>query len=244
MKTGLKFITVGIFFFLAVSSLIYITMVTEGGPIKQENIYMKVYFTSAEGVKIGNKVTLQGVPFGYVSKINLVEINSTGAILKKDEKGAIATKVELTLILNKEIPLYPNYEITVKNESLLSGRVIAINPGFPEEKENQIVGVQKQVDLPINGKTLKDPLETLAELIAENRGDIRQIVSNVKEITQKTNEGKGTLGKLVNSNTLHDNVNSTVGDIQIMVNDLREGLEDTREQAPVTSFIRAALSAF
>ena len=84
----------------------------------------------------------------------------------------------------------------------------------------------------------------MAELIAENRGDIREIIVNIKEITQKTNEGKGTLGKLLNSNELHDNVNSTVGDVQIMINDLKEGLEDTREQAPVSSFIRAALSAF
>ena len=96
----------------------------------------------------------------------------------------------------------------------------------------------------MKGKTNEDPLVSLSELIAENRSDIRKTISNVADISGKINSGKGTLGRLINQDDIHSNVNTTLTDAQIVLRELREGLEDTREQAPVTSFIRSALSAF
>ena len=58
-----------------------------------------------------------------------------------------------------------------------------------------------------------------------------------ESITEKIDTGQGTLGKLINENRVHD---STDG----LIKELRDAIEDTREQAPVTSFIRAALTAF
>ena len=155
------------------------------------------------------------------------------------------------------IKMYENYEIKIKNESLLSGRVISIDPGTSLEKDpktNEILPNAKktrEVNLAspsgasrLTGKTNDDPLVSLSELIAENRSDIRKTIANIADITVKINSGKGTLGRLINQDDIHSNVNTTLTDAQIVLRELREGLEDTREQAPVTSFIRAALSAF
>ena len=89
MKTAFKFISVGLLFFAGLGSLIYITVLTKGNHFKKEAITMKVYFNSAEGAKIGNKVTLQGVPLGYVSRINLVDIDKEGNILPRGKSGGI-----------------------------------------------------------------------------------------------------------------------------------------------------------
>jgi phospholipid/cholesterol/gamma-HCH transport system substrate-binding protein len=66
---------------------------------------------------------------------------------------------------------------------------------------------------------------------------VYQTISNIKSITQKIDEGKGTLGKLINDNRVHENTDG-------LIKELRDAIEDTREQAPITSFIRAALTAF
>lgn len=250
------YILVGILFFGALAVVGYFTIITEGGPLKEESYSLKIYFRNAEGIKIGNKVTIQGVANGYVSKVALVQIDEEGKILKGNQEG-VGTMVEVTISLPSPIKLYENYTIKIKNESLLSGRVIAIDPGTAYERDPKtgkiIPGAKKREPIDfqtlsrntmIKGKTTEDPLVTLSELIAENRTDIRKTVSNISEITEKINNGNGTLGKLINDDEVHKNVNTAISDAQIVLRELREGLEDTREQAPVTSFIRAVLSAF
>ncbi len=49
--------------------------------------------------------------------------------------------------------------------------------------------------------------------------------------------GQGTLGKLVNENKVYNNADD-------LIKELKDTMEDAREQAPITSFIRAALLAF
>lgn len=250
-----QFILVGTLFFGAMAVVGYFTIITDGGPLKKETHSMKVYFPNGEGIKIGNKVTVQGVPYGYVSKVNLVQVDASGNILGDTEEGT-GTRVEVLLTIPAPIKLYENYDIRIKNESLLSGRVIAIDPGTAKEfdpksnqflpggKEYKLVDLSESKAVQLKGRTNEDPLVSLSELIAENRVDIRKTISNVADITTKVNEGKGTLGRLINQDDIHSNVNTTLTDAQIVLRELREGLEDTREQAPVTSFIRAALSAF
>ncbi len=235
----------GSLFFVALAVVGYFTIITEGGPLKKELYTMQVYFPNSEGIKLGSKVTVRGVPYGYVSKVNLIQIDREGNILPSTEEG-IASKVEVILVLQKPLKLYDNYSIKIRNESLLSGRIIAIDPGFyvaPTFNSTDLAMTSTSQRF-IEGGTMDDPLVSLSELIAENRNDIRKTISNISQITDKINNGQGTLGKLINNDEIHSNVNTTLTDAQIVLRELREGLEDTREQAPVTSFIRAALTAF
>ncbi|MCZ8343946.1 MAG: MlaD family protein [Leptospira sp.] len=248
---------VGFLFLISIATVGYFTIVTEGGPFQKAGFNLQVYFPDAEGIKIGNKVTIHGVPYGYVSKIRLVQIDEEGKILRDGMMG-IGTKVELTLLLKNPVQLFENYQITIKNESLLSGRVVALDPGskFPvDPKTKEYLLDEPAITkleilpksgkmVPIQGKVSQDPLVSLSELIAENRADIRKTVQNIATITAKINQGQGTLGKLINESDVHKSVNTTLGDAQVVLKEIREGLEDTREQAPVTSFIRSALSAF
>ncbi|HMV78614.1 MAG TPA: MlaD family protein [Leptospiraceae bacterium] len=244
-------ILVGVLFLIASAVVGYFTIITEGGPLKKELHTMKIYFPNSEGIKVGSKVTVQGVPFGYISRVSLAYFDAKGNLLESAQEGA-ETQVEVLIVLQSPVKLYDNYEIKIRNESLLSGRIIAINPGFakedgvnvPAKRIHTVIDPAAVKPGKIKGKTSEDPLVSLSELIAENRPDIRKTVSNIADITTKINSGKGTIGKLINNEDMHSNVNTTLTDAQIVLRELREGLEDVREQAPVTSFIRAALTAF
>jgi phospholipid/cholesterol/gamma-HCH transport system substrate-binding protein len=258
---AIKYAIVGALFVSSLAVVAYFTILTDGGPLQKKGVEAIIYFPNADGIKIGNRVTVHGVPYGYVSRVDLVQIDEDGNLLKKGKIG-FGTKVEVTLVLKGPIKIYENYEATIKNESLLSGRIIALDPGsrYPKDPKTQeidktgeeflvlsdyTIETTKQRTAPsLKGKVTEDPLVSLSELIAENRVDIRKTFVNIASITGKINAGEGSLGRLINENEMHKNVNTTLTDAQIVLREMREGLEDFREQAPVTSFIRAALSAF
>ena len=87
------------------------------------------------------------------------------------------------------------------------------------------------------GTSVPDPFTLLSRLIADNRGNVNATVKNLRDITDKINSGKGTLGKIINEDTVH-------GQATDLIKQLQDTIEDTREQAPITSFLRAALTAF
>ncbi len=267
----LQNILVGILFFGALAVVGYFTIVSESGPFAPKGFQLVLFFENADGIKVGNRVTVLGVPAGTVFDVALVNVDADNHPVDEKSAEAVAQRVAITVKLKRPVVFYENYSVSVKNESLLSGKIIAIDPGSarpePGGKPNEIVPVlsvaeqeladkgqtalayqlsakERTAFVDIHGVTTGDPFAGLSKLIDENREDVRRTVNNIAEITGKINEGRGTLGLLVNDDQLHKNANTLVSDAQVVVKELREGLEDTREQAPVTSFIRAMFTAF
>jgi phospholipid/cholesterol/gamma-HCH transport system substrate-binding protein len=210
---------VGLVFISAMMILGYFTILRGELLERREYFSSTIIFDDVEGLISGDKVLVNGVNMGTVEKIDLME----------------DSRVLVTVSLRRELMLYENYKITLKNQSALGGKVIAINPGraeFEGEYFSRVTGTEN-----LKGYTIGDPLSKLSELIDENRENIAVTLQNVREFTDKLNSGKGTLGKLVNEDTIH-------ADTGKLINELRDAVEDSREQAPVTSFIRAALTAF
>lgn len=273
----LQNLIVGLLFFGALGLVGYFTIISPSGPFAERGSQVVLFFDNADGVKIGSRVTVLGVPAGRIVAINLVSVDAGGEPLDESDSEQmtrrIGQRVAVTAELRREVAFYDNYSIQVKNESLLSGRIVAINPGSalpgPEG------GVPARINVPVikgetiaergktalylhmerrgrspggyhdlQGQVTGDPLAALSEMIAENRDDVRRTINNIAGITEKINNGKGTLGQLINNDELHKNANTLVTDAQVVVKEVRETLEDTREQAPVTSMIRAALTAF
>ncbi|MCB1174804.1 MAG: MCE family protein [Leptospiraceae bacterium] len=262
---------VGVLFFGALALVGFFTIISESGPFASRGRQMVVFFDNAEGIKTGSSVTVLGVPSGTIDNVDLVSVNAQNQIVAADDPERVGQRVAVTLELKKQVLFYENYSIEIKNESILSGKVIAINPGSSvADKQGHIAkelpilatpvaelsregesaldkqlaarGSQNYIEL--QGESSGDPVAGLSEMISENRRNVRETIENIRSITGKINNGNGTLGLLVNDDELHANANTLVTDAQTVVNELRESLEDTREQAPVTSFVRAALTAF
>lgn len=210
---------VGVVFFLAMGVLGYYTIVRGDLFDTREFIYGTVIFNDVEGLAIGDKVLVNGVECGTVTSIELMA----------------DYKVIVSLKLYRFFNLFENYKITLKNQTALGGRIIVINPGAAEVNGEIFEPVESLKNL--NGIAIGDPLTKISEVIDENREDLRTAIRNISEFTEKINKGQGTIAKLVNDDTL-------IKDTDLMIKELRDTIEDSREQAPVTSFIRAALLAF
>jgi phospholipid/cholesterol/gamma-HCH transport system substrate-binding protein len=64
-----------------------------------------------------------------------------------------------------------------------------------------------------------------------------KITGELAQVTEKINKGQGTLAKLVNDDAIFK-------ETKALLKELRESVEDLREQAPINSFIGVVFSAF
>ncbi|HON77852.1 MAG TPA: MlaD family protein [Spirochaetota bacterium] len=215
-----KEISVGIFFLIAMTILGYYTIIMTGEFLKSDQSYtVTVLFTNVEGLSEKDRVKINGVTAGKVTDIDLMD----------------DSRVLVSLSMNRKFRLYKGYTIKIRSESTLGGRYVGINPGksVVDDVANEEIHSREY----LNGTALPDPLSMLSEFISENRENVYATIQNIRDITHKINSGQGTLGKLINDDRIHDNADG-------LVKELRDAIEDTREQAPITSFLRAALTAF
>lgn len=267
----LQNLLVGLLFFGALFMVGFFTIVSQSGPFAARGRQYVLFFDNAEGVKTGSRVTVLGVPSGLVEAVELVAVDRDNRPVPSDSPDRVGQRVAITIELQKEVVFYRNYAVAIKNENLIAGKIISIDPGsarnvevedgapatisiFSASPAELAESGQSALDrylasgqadtVRLEGVASGDPVAGIAELIAENRDNVRQTIENVRDITDKINQGQGTLGLLVNDDELHRNANTLVTDAQTVVKELRESLEDTREQAPVTSFVRAALTAW
>jgi len=217
--TKLNELTVGLVFFSAMLVLGYYTVIRGDLFDTREFYYASVIFEDVEGLGVGNKVLVNGVESGTVSAIELMD----------------DAKVLVSIKLYRIFKIYENYRIILKNQTALGGKIIVISTGTEEVNGQLFAAVESMKNM--KGATIGDPLTKLSEVIDENRENLKIAVKNISEFSSKINNGKGTVSRLVNDDTLHSETGQ-------LIKELRDTVEDSREQAPVTSFIRAALTAF
>lgn len=217
--TKLNEIIVGIVFFCAMGILGYYTIIRSDIFEGRKYYYWTVVFEDVEGLSIGNKIFVNGVEAGSVSEIELLKDGHVTVVLK----------------LHKVFDLYTNYQITITNASALGGKIIMINPGAAIVKGKSFEIVDDMEHL--KGISVGDPLTKISQVIDENRDDIRIAVKNITDFAEKINKGDGTIAKLVNEDTVHKEAGN-------LIKEARDTMEDSREQAPVTSFIRALFTFF
>jgi len=212
-------IAVGLIFFISMAFLGYYTIIMSRKIFDPGETYLlKAKFANTEGLRKTDKVSVNGVMAGSVEDI----------VLKPD-------KVLVSMRMHQKFDLYDNYKIQIQSESVMAGKKITIYPGSPIDKKggpHELLSIEEQLQ-----GDLADPIRSVTTLIEENRENIHQTIKNIREITEKINSGNGTIGKLINEDSVHSQAND-------LLKDMDEAIEDSREQAPITSFLKAAMTVF
>ncbi len=100
---------------------------------------------------------------------------------------------------------------------------------------------------PARGEMLRasnydDPLYLIASVIVENRRPLKDITGNLRDITDKLNAGNRNIALLVNRARLMDGTNQFLRDVIVLTQEVREGVEDTRESRAAVEFLEALLA--
>lgn len=203
---------------------------------------------TAEGLKVGASVQILGVPSGVVDSMYYVPPEDSGE-----------TKVLAVLAISRQVPIYSNYRIITRFPTALAAKVVEINPGTRTngafQVQPRLLGSHELVNLKTSGvmpeaganvlraANYDDPLYLIATSLTENRRSLRKIASNVAEITEKMNSGNGTIAALLNRGDLVNNTNEILRGSLILIQEIREGVEDTRESRAAIDFI-SVVTAF
>ena len=166
---------------------------------------LKAYFENVNGLQEGNNVRFSGINVGYVKKIEIindtlinVEMNIDKSAMRFIKKNAVASIASDGLVGNMIVNITPNSE----NAALA--------------KSGDILKAEKRL-------TTEDLLRTLNK----TNNNAEQITANILEVSEKINNGTGTLSMLLNDKTLSQDVKYGVSDLKNSIANIKKTSYET-----------------
>ncbi len=204
---GFSQLRVGIFvlFGLAILAFLILNSTGDFNPFEKK-LQLKARFADADGLREGAEVQLAGVSIGKVDEVNLLPPDSN-----ED------AKVEAIMTVAGNLGGRPITE-RIRADSvaqlaatsvLANDKMINITPGTQKGSpvaENQIL--ESASAMSINKLT-----QTGNELLEQ----INKLAVPANEILQKANRGDGTLGRIVNDESLYQNLDATLAETKVTV---------------------------
>jgi phospholipid/cholesterol/gamma-HCH transport system substrate-binding protein len=234
MNTTQQTARVGLFFLLGVA-LVWVTFETlsDGKLFEERGHTLIAGFDDLKLLKSGDDIRMAGVKIGSVDKTQLS-----------------GRRAEAILAIDPKVEVPSDATATIEMSGLIGGNYVSIDlgtPGSPPLADGaeirtaespdlnalmaQIGGLGKQLQASLgsfstalNGdnKGGEGMIQKIDKLITENSGKLNATMTNLQEITDKINHGDGTIGKLVNDPTLHDNLLATVAEIKATAAEAKE----------------------
>lgn len=186
-------VIVGIFIFLGVAIFI-ITVLTLGSQKKSfgDFISIKSFFENVNGLQKGNNIWFSGVKVGTIQKVNLIGNSKVEVDMHIEEKSARY--------------IHKDSRAKLSTDGLIGNKIIEIyggTSGSPQIENGDILA---------NDTILST--DAMMNTLSKNNDNILAITNDLKVITGSIAQGKGSIGKLLTSDELSDNLNKTVLTIQ------------------------------
>jgi phospholipid/cholesterol/gamma-HCH transport system substrate-binding protein len=178
-----------------------------------KKLHLRARFQDANGLREGSEVRLAGVRVGKVDKITLLPPSDAPS----------APRVEASLLINGTIDGRPANERIRTDSTAQQGSpsllgnemLINITPGTAVGSP-----VAEGTILPSSTSNTVNDFATsgtdLAHRLSKLSDEISEIVKNVKD-------GKGTVGRLFNDESLYNNLNATIRDAEDLMVQIKSG---------------------
>jgi phospholipid/cholesterol/gamma-HCH transport system substrate-binding protein len=206
----------GFLFLVALILLGFTTLVLKDLPgLFGERYELRVHFDRVRGLKEGDDVRVEGLLFGKVERLAL-----------HPDHGVVAT-----LRLERGVTLYRDARVVVESSSALGGSYVSIQrgtEGAPLDTSQLIPGAAQA------------GFEAIGGMVEENRENFRELVKNLKEVTQALREGQGSAGKFLRSDELHRQAVTTLEEVRKVAEKAQERLSSEFVDATLFNVSEAA----
>jgi phospholipid/cholesterol/gamma-HCH transport system substrate-binding protein len=200
-------VTVGTFILMMLVVLGFYTIILSRESIFTKSYHLNVLFDNVTGLIKGDKVYVQGVDVGRIKDMT---ISRDG--------------VHTVLSLRYDPVFHEDYKISVEPSSILGGKFVAINEGS-DDKPALPPGT------PLKGRAPVDFIGETTETIASIRemleggvvDNIKVTMTNIAEVSEKINNGEGTIGKLINDDAVYNDLKDVASSLKSLTTKLEDG---------------------
>jgi phospholipid/cholesterol/gamma-HCH transport system substrate-binding protein len=212
---GFTQLRVGIFVLFGLFILAFLILNSTGdfNPFEKK-VRLKARFAAADGLREGSEVQLAGVRIGKVESVGLLPPDSP-----EDAKIEAVLSVDSTLNgtpITERIRTDSTAQL-IAVSVLANDKVINISPGSQKGSpvsENGILESSEAISINQLTKTGNDLLQ-----------QINRIAIPANEILNRANQGDGTLGRILNDESLYQNLDATVAETKLTMVKLQTTLE-------------------
>jgi len=212
-KLTISELRVGIFMLIALLVTGFFILNSSGdfNPF-EKRMRVKARFSSADGLHSGASVQLAGVSIGKVEDVKFLPPDAPNG-----------ERVEATFLIQEELDDKPITELVrsdstaqlVATSILANDKMINIVPGTTKGQpitENQVLTSSSAI-------SLNQLTATGNDLLAQ----INKLAIPANEILNKANRGEGTLGRVVNDESLYRNLDAAVNETKATINKINSG---------------------
>jgi phospholipid/cholesterol/gamma-HCH transport system substrate-binding protein len=209
----------GIFFALAVVLVLLILEYLGSFGFLERGYHVHALFKNVQDLKIGDSVKMAGVHVGRVQ--NIVLTNAAA---------------DVTMNLNRDAEVKTDSKASITFTGLMSQNYVAIDfgtPDAPKIEDNAVLQTAEQPDLgeiftkldkvasgvenltrSFSGEKIDNILGPLTDFVKDNRTNLTATISNIKTVSDRIVQGQGTIGKLINEDTLYVSAQGVVSNLQ------------------------------
>lgn len=206
---------VGVFVLFGLLVLAFLILNSTGdfNPFERK-LHLKARFAAADGLREGSEVQLAGIRIGKVREVVLLPPDSP-----EEEK------IEAMMTVDTELNGRPITD-RIRTDStaqliavsvLANEKIINISPGTAKGSpvtENHILESSEAISINQLTKTGNDLLQ-----------QINRLAVPANEILNKANQGEGTIGRIVNDESLYRNLDATVAETRLTMVKLQTTIE-------------------
>jgi phospholipid/cholesterol/gamma-HCH transport system substrate-binding protein len=239
MNTAQQTARVGLFFLLGLA-LTWVTFETlsDGKIFKDRGYALIAGFDNLKELKAADEVRMAGVKIGTIELTRLAGRRAE-AVLRIEPgvrvaKDATATIVMAGLIGTNYIGIdlgTPGAPALTDGAELRTKVTPDINSIMTEigNLGQKLDGALGSISNAIGGKDGQPGLfQKIEKLVSDNSDSAKITMSNLQDITTKVKDGQGTLGQLINSPQLHDELIATIAEIKAAASDAKTFVNDTQ----------------
>ncbi|MFZ5451222.1 MAG: MlaD family protein [Thermodesulfobacteriota bacterium] len=213
---------VGIFVVASLAALlVMVVIIAQQERLWEEHVEYKAIFKNISGLKVGSEVRLAGVTVGNVRGINI------------DPQGKIILTFEVVGKYRSQIR--QDSRATIGFQGLLGDKSLDLSAGSPTQPEIPPEGTVTSIE-PFditeliskasptfeNVQKVLDNLFKISEAMTKPGGDFNKSMLQLSQIVTKINQGKGTVGQLLNDPVLYREAAQAMVNIRKFARNLEE----------------------
>ena len=193
---------IGIFTFVGIVVLIFaVFFIGNQKSLFSSTIQLSGIFKNVNGLQVGNNVRFAGINVGVVDDIQI--LNDT------------AVKVVLNIDNDVKKFIKTDAKMNIGSDGLMGDKLMVISPGGANTttmvKDGQQIAAVNPIDV--------DKIITKVTRMADDAGTL---INSLSQIVGKINNGKGSIGRLLNNDKMARNMESTVAQAQKTIKNVHQ----------------------